>query len=42
MPKSAKKFNLTWEMKMKINGMLQRRLNASGFFQVPGEHFDGS
>ena len=32
----------TWAMKKKSNGTLRGRLNARGFKQIEGVHYDGS
>jgi len=39
-PNNAKVLTTTWAMKHKANGQLRARLNARGFEQVPGEHYD--
>ena len=41
-PKGIKLIDSTWACKKKSNGMLRGRLNAHGFKQVEGVHFDGS
>ena len=38
----AKVIDSTWAMKKKSNGTYRARLNARGFKQVEGQHFDGS
>ena len=39
-PKEAKILTTTWAMKKKANGTYRARLNARGFEQREGEHFD--
>lgn len=39
-PKDAKILTSTWAMKKKANGTYRARLNARGFEQVDGEHYD--
>jgi len=39
-PNEAKVINTTLAMKKKANGTFQARVNAQGFMQVPGEHYD--
>ena len=39
-PKDAKIITSTWAMKKKSNGTLHARLNACGYEQVDGEHYD--
>jgi hypothetical protein len=39
-PKFAKILTSTWAMKQKANGTLRARLNARGFEQRPGEHYN--
>jgi Reverse transcriptase (RNA-dependent DNA polymerase) len=39
-PMDAKILTSTWAMKKKSNGTFRARLNAHGFEQVPGFHFD--
>ena len=39
-PTNAKVLTSTWAMKKKSNGTFRARLNARGFEQVPGIHFD--
>ena len=39
-PKNAKILSSTWAMKQKADGTLRARLNARGFEQRPGEHYD--
>jgi hypothetical protein len=39
-PNDAKILTLTWVMKKKANGVFQVRLNALGYEQVDGEHYD--
>ena len=41
-PKGIKLIDSTWAMKKKSYGMLRGRLNARGFKQVDGEHYDSS
>jgi len=41
-PSGAKILDSTWAMKKKSNGKLRGRLNARGFRQEEGEHYDGS
>ena len=41
-PKNAKVFTSTWEMKKKSNGTYRERLNARGFEQRDQDHYDGS
>lgn len=40
LPKHAKVLTSTWAMKKKSNGTYRARLNARGFEQVDGEHFE--
>eukprot|EP00957_Ditylum_brightwellii_P198186 15100927-Ditylum_brightwellii.AAC.1 len=40
-PKGAKVLTLMWAMKPKPNGVKHARLNACGFEQVDGLHYDG-
>lgn len=39
-PKWAKILTSTWAMKQKASGVLRARVNAPGFEQHPGEHYD--
>ena len=39
-PKFAKILTSTWAMKHKADGTLRARINARGFEQIPGEHYD--
>ena len=39
-PNEAKVINTTLAMKKKANGTFHARVNARGFMQVPGEHYD--
>jgi Reverse transcriptase (RNA-dependent DNA polymerase) len=39
-PRNAKVLSSTWAMKKKANGTFRARLNARGFEQVPGIHYD--
>ena len=39
-PKDAKVLSSTWAMKKKANGTHRARLNARGYEQVDGEHYD--
>eukprot|EP00957_Ditylum_brightwellii_P123174 9391202-Ditylum_brightwellii.AAC.1 len=39
-PKDAKVLTSTWTMKPKANGTKRARLNARGFKQVDGLHYD--
>jgi len=39
-PNNVKLITLTWAMKKKSNGIFRARVNARGFMQVPGEHFN--
>ena len=39
-PEDAKKLTSTWAMKKKSNGTYRARLNARGFEQIEGEHYD--
>ena len=41
-PKGAKVLSTTWAMKKKANGVFRARLNARGFEQVEGMHYDAS
>ncbi|MGH7955289.1 MAG: reverse transcriptase domain-containing protein [Gloeomargaritales cyanobacterium] len=41
-PKNAKVLTSTWAMKKKSNGTFRARMNARGFQQVDGQHFDSS
>ena len=40
-PKDAKIIDSTWVMKKKYNGTYRATMNARGFKQVEGRHFDG-
>jgi hypothetical protein len=42
LPRNVKLLDTTWAMKKKSNGTYRARLNARGFKQVDGEHFDGA
>jgi len=39
-PEDAKVLTSTWAMKQKADGTKRARINARGYEQVPGEHFD--
>ncbi len=39
---STKIIDSVWAMKKKSNGTLHGRMNARGFKQVEGQHFDGT
>ena len=39
-PADAKVLTSTWAMKLKADGTKRARLNARGYEQVPGEHYD--
>ena len=39
-PKDAKVISTTWVMKKKSNGTFWVRVNARGFMQVAGEHYN--
>ena len=39
-PKNVKLITSTWAMKKKSNSTFRARVNARGFMQVPGEHFN--
>jgi hypothetical protein len=39
-PQNVKLITSTWAMKKKSNGTFRARVNARGFMQVPGEHFN--
>ena len=39
-PKGAKILSTTWAMKKKSNGVFRARINAQGFEQVDGEHYE--
>jgi len=41
-PEDAKIIDSTWVMKKKSNGTYGARMNARGFKQVEGQHFDGT
>jgi hypothetical protein len=41
-PKDAKVLTSTWAMKKKSNGKYRARLNARGYEQVDGEHYDSN
>ena len=38
--KGAKILSTTWAMKKKSNGVFRARINAQGFEQVDGEHYE--
>ena len=40
-PDTAKILTTTWAMKKKANGTYRARLNARGYEQIEGEHYDG-
>ena len=40
LPEGAKVIDSTWACKKKSNGFLRSRLNAKGFKQVEGQHYD--
>ena len=40
--KDAKIMTSTWAMKKKSNGTLRARINARGYEQIDGEHYDGT
>ena len=42
LPAGTKAIDSTWACKKKSNGTLRGRLNARGFKQIEGQHFDGS
>ena len=42
LPKGTKTIDSTWACKQKSNGTLRGRLNARGFKQVDGEHYDSA
>ena len=42
LPPGTKVINSTWACKKKSNGTLRGRLNARGFKQIDGQHYDGS
>ena len=42
MPEGAKTIDSTWACKKKSSVKLRGRLNARGFKQIEGKHFDGS
>ena len=42
LPEGAKAIDSTWACKKKSNGTLRGRLNARGFKQVDGQHYDSS
>jgi hypothetical protein len=39
-PKGSKILTSTWAMKKKASGIFRARLNARGYEQVPGKHYD--
>jgi hypothetical protein len=39
-PKEAKILTSTWAMKQKADGTKRARINARGYEQIPGEHYD--
>ena len=39
-PKGAKILSSTWAMKKKANGTFRARLNARGYEQIDGQHYD--
>ena len=39
-PKGSKILSSTWAMKLKANGTKRARINARGYEQVPGEHYN--
>jgi hypothetical protein len=41
-PKGAKVLTSTWAMKKKVSGSFRARLNARGYEQASGEHFDST
>jgi hypothetical protein len=41
-PADAKILTSTWAMKKKSNGTYRARLNARGYEQIDGEHYDGT
>ena len=41
-PPGAKILTLTWAMKKKANGTYRARINARGFEQIEGEHYDAT
>ena len=41
-PDDAKIMSSTWAMKKKSNGTYRARLNARGYEQIDGEHYDGT
>jgi hypothetical protein len=41
LPPGMKLIDSVWEMKKKSNGTLCGRMNARGFKQVEGQHYDG-
>lgn len=42
LPPGTKPIDSTWACKLKSNGTRRGRLNARGFKQIEGQHFDGS
>jgi hypothetical protein len=40
LPKDSKVLTSTWAMKKKANGTFRARLNARGYDQIDGEHYD--
>jgi len=39
-PKDTNVIRTTWAMKKKLNGTFRARVNARGFMQIAGEHFN--
>ena len=39
-PRNAKILSTVWAMKLKANGTQRARINARGYEQIPGEHYD--
>eukprot|EP00957_Ditylum_brightwellii_P114964 8768136-Ditylum_brightwellii.AAC.1 len=42
LPKNTKILMTTWACKLKSNGCKRARLNARGYEQIDGIHYDGS
>ena len=42
LPVGTKFIDIAWAMKKKSNGMLRGRMNARGFKQVKGQHYNGT
>jgi hypothetical protein len=42
LPKGIKLIDTIWAMKKKSSGTLRGRVNLRGFFQIEGEHYDGT